>query len=119
MKHSLRPAFWVLFGGIALSFLSLFVWLEANDPKNDMLFGRISQISTSTVTIANREGEETLITLTPMTAVFRGKEVAGVDILEIGDFLQVSLSPEASEEKVAQSVRLMRGPKDDKKYEPR
>lgn len=117
MIQSFRPVIIVALCGLAISLISLFIWLQANNPVADTLFGHVTAISADTVTVANRDNVERVITIATSTAFSRGKNKITAKDVEIGNFVHIGLSRVDVNTDIAHFVRIMRSPDKEKNYD--
>gem|GEM_PF-4782271 len=116
MQHSLKPLWYVVLGGLCLSLLSFFIWISVNDVNQNILFGRVTDVSATSITIANKQDEVTVISLTGSTSVSRKRDELSITDIPVNSFVQIT-SNESDTEPVAQSIRLMKLPDEDLKHD--
>ena len=116
MKSSLKPFLYFLFGGLLLSLLSLVIWIAVNGSHTNILFGRVVDVTNSTITIANKQNEQTIISVATSTSIARNQNELRIADIGVGNFVQVTVT--GDEEIAAESIRLMRPPREDSNYGP-
>lgn len=106
-----------LLGGLLLSLLSIVIWIAVNGPHNNILFGRVVDVTSSTITIANKENEQTVISIATSTSVVRKRDELRITDIEEGNFVQVTVT--GNDNVDAESIRLLRPPRDTNNHDPR
>lgn len=115
--HALRPVILLAIGGLLVSMLSWYGWLQVNDTSEPAVYGIVTEVAPESLTIKNKREEVTVVRLTEMTAVFKNKVEVGRETIVLGDFVQVTGIHEDESSMTAETIRLMRPPKDVSSHE--
>jgi hypothetical protein len=115
--HTLKPIIILALGGLILSTVSWYGWLKVNDMDEPAVYGVVTEVATSSITIKNKREEVTVISLTEETAVFKNKTVVTREDITRGDFVQVTGTHVDDTTMDAETIRLMRPPKDTTSHE--
>lgn len=98
-----------MFGGAALSVVSLFIWISVNKDRNALVFGHVVRVNAAEIVIADREDRTTRVLVDVETIITdRLKKIQALDI-PAGQFIQVSGKRLEKGVIDADTVRLMRG----------
>lgn len=89
-----------------MSLVSLFIWLLVNNSNQNILFGRVTDISASTITIANRQNNLVIISIATSTRVTSRRDYVATDDITVGSFIQVT-AIQGEDSMLAKSIRLM------------
>jgi hypothetical protein len=112
MLKKLKPILYVALGGLALSLLSFFVWIYSNRAGDNLYFGVIENMATSTLTISDRFNGKLIINFDQNTKIFRGQDEAKISELKNNKFVQVIGNLNQNKEVIADTIRIMKAPKD-------
>ncbi len=115
--HVLKPVMFLALGGFLLSVCSWYAWLKVNDTSEPAVYGVVTEVATSSITIKNKREEVTVVGFTAKTAVFKNKETIPPEAIVPGDFVQVTGTHETTQFMVAETIRLMRPPRDKTTHE--
>jgi hypothetical protein len=110
MTPSLKPFLIVAGAGALLSVMSLVIWLSVNSQDADVAFGRITDVATTSIAIADRNGEITTVHLAPTTPLWRGKQQLEHSVLRAGDFVQIVGERTGRSAMDGHAVRIMQAP---------
>lgn len=112
MQPALKSLLYLALGGLALSVVSFMIWVFVNEgTRTGIVFGHVSGIATSSITIVNRDNEPTTVLVTSDTKIYRPGEGIWVDDLTVGQFVQVTGMLVDSDTIDAHSIRLMNSPR--------
>jgi hypothetical protein len=112
MLNKLKPLLYIALGGLALSLLSFFVWMSSNKAGDDLYFGVVENMATSTFTVSDRFNGKIIVNFDNSTKVFRGpNEIKKEDLLN-NNFVQVTGKQNQNKEVSAETIRIMKAPKD-------
>lgn len=93
---------------MALSLLSLVIWISVNKNINGLVFGRVVSLAPASISIADRNERMTTVLIRPDTKITNRREAALLQDIPVGQFVQVTgtrINPETIE---ADHIRLMR-----------
>lgn len=110
MEHTLKPFLLVAGAGLLLSIASLVVWLSVNGGEQDVAFGRVTEVATTTISLSDRDGDITTVELASSTSLWRGKQRLGIEALRAGDFVQVIGERTGRTQVNGTSIRIMKAP---------
>ncbi len=110
MTPSLKPFLLVACAGLLLSTVSLVIWLTTNSTDADVAFGRVTEVATTTVLLSDRDGDITTVELASSTSLWRGKQRLGIEVLRVGDFVQVIGERTGRMQVNGTSIRIMKAP---------
>ena len=120
METSHRHLIFFIIGGFCLSILSLAIWIFVNEGRDGFVVGQVTEMDMSSFVVEDRYEEQTTVLLTASTTVRRGRDTVSPTVIVPGVFVQVNGAIVDGETIAAESVQLMRPPKDkDKPYDDR
>ncbi len=101
--------------GLVFSVISVGLWLVVQKPTTELYFGTIVAVSTDSITLQNRQETRVLPTAST-TVVVKEKNKGSIDLLQAGQFVQVTLDT-TKEEPVVTSIRLLKKPPERPRHE--
>jgi hypothetical protein len=69
MNHTLKPLLYIVLGGLCLSLVSFFIWASVNGSHQNIIFGRVTDVSAASITVANKQNDLTTIVVAASTSV--------------------------------------------------
>ncbi len=117
MQNRFAPLIILAIGGIAVSGLSLIIWLTVNEGNDGFAIGKISNIATSSIVVADRYEAETIVVISSTTNIYQYGEPITFETLGTSTFVQVRGKPVGQKTIDAETIILLRPPRD-KNYVP-
>jgi hypothetical protein len=103
MNHSLKPLLYIVLGGLCLSLVSFIIWVSVNGSHQNIIFGRVTDVSATSITVANKQNDLTTIVVEASTAVTNRRDEILISNIPINSFVQIT-SIEDEDEPTAQSI---------------
>lgn len=110
MKKTSKTFLLFAIGGMALSLLSLVIWISVNKNMDGFMFGRVVSVAPASLSIADRKEKITTVLVRPHTVISDKREKIVMPNIPVGQFVQVTgtrINPETIE---ADAIRFMRAP---------
>jgi hypothetical protein len=114
MLNKLKPVLYVALGGLALSIISFIIWISNNKAADNIYFGSIENIATSTFEISDNFNGRIFVNFDENTKLFRGPKMINRNELINGDFIHLTGKINENKQVKAEVIRIMRDPKKEK-----
>ena len=85
----LKPLLVFALGGLLVSLCSFLIWMHVNTGDQISLSGKVSSVSTTSISIINREQQSTEFVVGDTTTISRRHEALRLEDVQVGDFVQV------------------------------
>lgn len=112
MNNRFAPLIKLAISGLIVSLASFVIWISVNQGNDGFAVGAITQVSESSIMVADRYEAETIVIITDETEILRRHEVLQKEDLKEGDFVQVNGKPLDEKTIEAHAIRFLKPPKE-------